>query len=139
MESGWCKTVVLSRVSGGTPRWAVETVHGAFALRPHTAGMVAVAIEGHTQTPPQQFHPNPVDQWVLDDPTGFSFAEGHPFCAYCLITPQAIRFPEAPLGSVFSSSAFSCTTIEVPSFENRELEAPGSRETVDRMKVASPV
>jgi hypothetical protein len=38
--------------------------------------MVAVAIEGHTQTLPQQFHTSPVGQWVFDDPTGFSFAEG---------------------------------------------------------------
>jgi hypothetical protein len=38
------------------------------------------------------------------------------------ITPQAIRFPAAPVGSVFWSSGFSCTMIEVP---KTEFGAPG--------------
>ena len=31
-----------------------------------------------------------------------------------IITPHAIRFPAFPVGSVFMSSPFSCTMIDVP-------------------------
>jgi hypothetical protein len=55
------------------------------------------------------------------------------------MTPQAMRLPEAPLGSVFSSSAFSWTTMEVPPLRKRELGAVGSSEMVLRTKVAVPV
>ncbi len=58
--------------------------------------------------------------------------------AYCLITPQAIRLPELPLGSVFMSSAFSCTISEVPPLASREFGAPGCSVTPVRIQVAEP-
>ena len=61
-----------------------------------------------------------------------------PAVFYCLITPQAIRLPEAPLGSVFISSAFSCTISEVPPLESRELGAPGCSVTPVSVQVAVP-
>src|ERR1700737_2044533 len=42
--------------------------------------------------------------------------------SYCsLITPQAIRAPELPAGSVFKSSSFSCTTRDFPMIESLPL------------------
>ena len=55
------------------------------------------------------------------------------------MTPQAMRLPEAPLGSVFSSSAFSWTTIEVPPLRKSEFGAAGSSEMEVRTKVALPL
>ena len=46
----------------------------------------------------------------------------------CVITPQAMRLPELPDGSVFMSSAFSWTMIDVPPFANSESAAAGSSE-----------
>ena len=58
---------------------------------------------------------------------------------YCLITAQAIRLPELPLGSVFMSSACSCTTTDVPPLAKMEFGAAGSMEIPVSVKVAEPV
>src|ERR1700736_3741147 len=39
-----------------------------------------------------------------------------------LMTPQAIRAPELPAGSVFKSSSFSCTTTDFPMIESLPLK-----------------
>lgn len=44
------------------------------------------------------------------------------------MTPQAIRLPALPVGSVFMSSAFSWTMMEVPPLATMELGEEGSRE-----------
>ena len=40
---------------------------------------------------------------------------------YSAMMPQAMRAPEFPEGSVFMSSAFSCTTIDVPPLAKSDL------------------
>ena len=48
------------------------------------------------------------------------------------MTPQAIRLPALPVGSVFMSSAFSCTTMAVPPLARMLLAvARRQREVVD--------
>lgn len=50
------------------------------------------------------------------------------YCWGAWITPQAIRFPAFPVGSVFMSSAFSCTITLVPPFAVIEFGDAGSSE-----------
>jgi hypothetical protein len=58
---------------------------------------------------------------------------------YSFTTPHAILFPEFPLGSVFSSSACSCTTTLVPPLAKIEFGRFGSIEISVSTKLASPL
>ena len=93
-------------------------------------GIIVIRIAGLKTIEAMQDSTQPVVLWF----PGCSLCAS----AYCLITPQAIRLPELPLGSVFMSSAFSCTISEVPPLESREFGAPGCKVTSVNVQVAEP-
>lgn len=110
------------------------------------AGMVALAMVIHTQEPVQWFRERARAQKARNasavKPAG---TRSEPWALipkpllYCtLMTPHATRFPAFPAGSVFSSSAFSCTTTDVPPLAKIEFGAEGSIEIELSVNVASP-
>jgi len=56
LESGGCAPGALWRVTGVDPKRAGGTARGVLEDRPNSAGMVALAIESHTQKLRERFH-----------------------------------------------------------------------------------